>query len=304
MKFVSKYMKYINKNNILSGGAYNFVINDTFITKYGDRGIILKIASLDEFKLDLAYNRHYYVVTFYGGDTKLYNGAISVYDSLTGGYKYVIAEEDIRHDIESKPIIKYEPVITKDDFDISMPNYIAINKCNYLIGETVYFKDGVVRDKKNTTNLIRLNNLIGVITNIIQTPYSIPQYKCIYEIQFENGIHATEIFDEMIQKISNQQTNLQINPYNKNITLPMSPVKNINYDVSDADDDDKKIFNKIAKYYQTKIVQIIESDDKYKDIRDDVDYIDSKKGLKYILKLLKKFSKKNNIKWYTLKNDE
>jgi len=286
-------MKYINKNTILSGGAYNFVINDTFITKYGDRGIILKIANLNEFNLDLAYNKHYYVVTFYGGDTKLYNGAISVYDSLTGGYKYVIAEEDIRHEVKSKPIIKYEPVITKDDFDIYTPNYISINKCNYLIGETVYFKDGVVRDKKNITNLIRLNNLIGVITNIIQTPYSIPPYKCIYEIQFENGIYATEIFDDMIQKISNQN--------NQNIILPMYPVKNINYD---DDNDDKKLFNKIAKFYQTKIVQIIESDNKYKDLKDEIDYIDSKKGLKYILKLLKKYSRKNNIKWYTLKNDE
>ena len=74
--------------------------------------------------------------------------------------------------------------------------------------------------------------------------------------------------------------------------------------ISDDDDDDKKLFRKLAKYYQTKIVQIVEIDDEFKELKDDIHYIESEKGLKYITKLLKKYAQKQGVKWYNLKNTE
>jgi hypothetical protein len=288
----SKYLKYCTKrNNILNGGytvqTRQFYTGDKFITRYKNIGTIIRLANINEFNLNLHYANIYYVVSFDEGNYKLYQDVYCVTNIFSGGYDYVVEEKDIRHTSGYN-------TINVQGFNSPTNIFQPIQKCRFNLGETVYFKDGLIRNKQTPLQQTRLSNLVGIITNILHIP---TMNTCVYHVLFNTGFHGIEITENMLQKIPNS-LNSSISTYS-----PIYQNLNPSYQIDDSDDK-QKLFKKIGKYYQRNIIIIIEKDELYKDLKKEIPYIESKRGLKYILKILKKYSKKNGIKWHKLKNDK
>jgi hypothetical protein len=183
----------IYKLNIKQIGGYKFNPGDRFITISGDYGTIIRVAQINEFGTDLAFNIIYYVVNFDNGNRRAYSEAINI-SSVDGTYNYIINEQSLIQ--TTQPMMNIINTISSISQITESPNNIDINKCKFFIGEYIYVQNSLLRLINPFRDELIINpfrdeliiNKFGRITkkhNLSQ--FTIPPYKCLYEIIFDDG---------------------------------------------------------------------------------------------------------------------
>ena len=302
MKYSEKYLKYNNLslencnfyNNIMVGGAMfgKFIPGDKIITKSGFSGTIVRQANWNEFGMSLDHSKIYYIVIFPDNTTR-HSDAINVVNATSGGYDYIIEENNMSMLVTSSFAPTAPPLYSSPTLTPVRSVFTAPFSCKFSIGETVYFVGGTVREKKTLTHVTMLAS-VGLITNIIQTPYSTPPNKCLYELAFNSGIECIEITDEMLRKYDASTGR---------ISESSEFFINGEYVRKQIDKEDNRILKKRGKEFRDEIASILEKKNEDKKNDNNITFIKTKSGLKKIMKYLKKFAKKKDITWHRL-NDK
>jgi len=299
-------------------GGYKFKPGDRFVTISGDYGTIIRIAQINEFNLDLAFNFIYYVVNFDNGNRKTYQHAINA-SSTNGTYNYVINESSL--------IPTTQPYIPQ--FNLSVQNMESspydINKCKFFIGEYVFIKYALLRLINPFRDELIINK-IGKITKKHQlSPYTTPPYVCLYEIMFDDGKISPEVNEQFISKINNNLINY-ISPPNiinpDPLFLPKSSVPytlnfnsyiielmklnnqfnnkfNIMSPVSYILENNDAEKREVEKYYYKSLLKLI---DKESNLKKHKDFLESNIGKKFIKKVLKKYINEYDSNWKEMKD--
>lgn len=321
MNYQIKYLKiknkYLNLKKLLDGqigGSNRFTPGDRFITKAGDKGTIIRRASIDEFGLDLYFASEYYVVEFDKGNTKSYDTVINV-SSSGGTYRYVADVNDL------------------------IPISASKTGCKFNVGDKVILKNGsyFIIESATTEYLSSKIGHIKVVLPIIGD-------ECIYNIKLTDGRTVAEVYENKISKYygpslfdldSDTKKKLKIyDPFStESIYSPqsisddvinmikinefidqISPKKNTKtiyvpklVSHTDIDDDlieDSEYIDEIIDFFYKKVIKWMNKDIEYKRVKKHLKFIKSQKGHPYIEKIIRSFVRKNKISWYELRSKD
>jgi hypothetical protein len=324
---MKSYKLYTLKINQIGGNK--FKAGDRFVTIDGDYGSIIRVASIDEFGTDLMWSVVYYVVNFDNGNKKTYSSAINV--SRNGTYNYLVDEQSLV--LTTQPMINVmnttssmsllNPFSPLSPLNISVsPN--DINKCKFFVGEYVYIQNALLRLTNPLRDELIINKFCRINKKHNLSQFTIPPYKCLYEIIFDNGNIAPEVGEEYITKLNNSLINY-INPPNtfnpiSSSFIPKSSLPNVsnfnsyimeliklnnNYSGYNQliltspnyeNDYDKK---EVKKYYYKALIKVTNKDSKFNKIKE---LIETRKGKKAVYKLLKKYYNKYASDWKEMKD--
>ena len=205
MKIKINYNIIYNSKQI-GGSDYAFRPGERF--KYrGQTGTVIKIAAIDEFGGDFYFDSKNYVVRFdgFGKHTATFN---------FGSDRYVMAENDMEKMTSSlddwdslfKPSNKsesFEPFVKSESFEPFVKSESlesSKKKCKFKIGSKVSVS-GENLKFKNPFRDEYVKFKAGKITDIYPlSEYTIPPYKCLYEITFNDDTIAVEVAEELIRE--------------------------------------------------------------------------------------------------------
>ena len=129
-------------------------------------------------------------------------------------------------------------------------------------------------------------------------PYTMQNIKYITNPQdvFNNGIiTCTDLY-------TNTSYNTNYNLLNTNTELSKLNKKLLKSQVQDVGED-PDLQETITKFYIKKIIKWMEKSPQYNKVKKHMTFIKSSKGTKYVYKILKSYTDKNNKKWYDLRSD-
>lgn len=214
--------------------------------------------------------------------------------------------------------------------------------CKFKINDKVSISDKTITFINPTTRE-HVNFKAGFIRRLLPSIGS----DCLYEIQFNDGRIATEVFESYIRKSitivrdsnsplgtgtittdSDTQTNNIYSPFNLNQTdskmdmLTLIALNNFNESIRQSlkpnpyldttlfkpetqnIGNDENLQNDVTEYYQKKTIKWIQNEHEFSKAKKQMKFIKSNKGLYYLKKILLSYVKKNNKKWYELRDKE
>jgi len=267
----------INNKNLESlGGGGIFNTYDSFITKNGDSGIVIRRANIIEYGNVIPNNGMYYVVEFNNGNNRLYNNVINI--PLNGAFKYVIQDIYMIPQAKCKINVGQQVIVT---------GYIGL-QASYTIGIPVYTN---VYNKYGTVLYVEFPNIVNKNT-------------CTYNIKFSDNTFGIKVPEYMISR------NLNI------INSPFSPslqsyidvnniLKSSNNSILDISED-RTLQDSVTDYYHKKILKWIDKKDiEFAKFKKHKKFLNKPEGKEYVHTTLKLFLKKHrHLKWYDLRSDD